>query len=548
MLNRPLTFAPLLLALAACSSSPSSADGGADSGSDAAQQDAAPPSYGASVLQHHNSAARSGLYKDAAITRASAKQLHLDATFVAKLNGPTYAQPLFFDAMGAGKDLVIIGTEQDEVTAFDASNGAIVWQKKLGTPVKHSTLPSGCANIDPLGITSTGVIDPATRTVYMAAMTTDDDSVTKKHRIFALSLDDGAIKSGWPVDVSAALTNPKFDSLFQHQRGALALLGGTLYVPYGGHFECGGHNGWVVAVPTKDPTQTTAWRTRAPEGGVWAPGGIASDGTSLFITTGQSSQTAGPWADSKGLLRLTPPGPTFSTDAADYWAPTDWLSQGQDVGSAQPLPLDMPDSTPSKLLVAFARGGGRMVLLDRDNLGGVGGEIVKRAAVTSDIITAPITYTTDKGTYVVFNGYGTGCPNGKAGNLTAVKVTPGSPPTLSTAWCAVTNGNGIPMVTTTDGTHESVVWAVGTEGLDPKSNGTIPGDQRLHGFDGDTGEVLYDGGAASIADGGVDGGSAEGGAPTGDTMTLTRRYTTPIAAKGRIFVGADDRLYAFTVK
>lgn len=532
----------LLLLVAACSGTPSSnGDAGADAGPDAAPQDAAAPSYGASVLQHHNSASRSGLFKDAALTRASAKQMHIDGSFVAKLNGPTYGQPLFFDAQGAGKDLLVIGTEQDEVTAFDAAGGAIVWQKKLGTPVKRATLPMGCANIDPLGITSTGIIDPATRTVYMAAMTTDDDSVTKKHRIFALSLDDGSIKPGWPVDVSATLTNPQFDSSFQHQRGALAMLGDTLYVPYGGHFECGGHNGWVVAVPTKAPSQTTAWRTRGPEGGVWAPGGIASDGVSLFVTTGQTSQTVGPWADAKGLLRLKAPGPTSSEDAADYWAPTDWLSQGQDVGSAQPLPLDMPESTPSKLIVAFARGGGRMFLLDRDNLGGVGGEVAKRAAATSDIITSPITYTTDKGTYVVFNGYGTGCPNGKAGNITAVKITPGSPPTMSTAWCAVTNGNGVPIVTTTDGTHEAVVWAVGTEGLDPKGSGTIPGDQRLHGFDGDTGEVLYDGGAGD-AGAGPDGGAG------GDVMTPTRRYIAPIAAKGRIFVGADDRLFAFTTK
>jgi len=525
MLNRFQHLAPLLLLSAACSSTPAvTSDAGAD-----AAPDASAPSFGASVVQHHNSAARTGLYVDTAFTRDAAKLLHVDPTFTAKISGPTYGQPLFLDGGKTGKDLVFIGTEQNQVTAFDASNGAVVWQKTLGTPVKHATLPAGCGDIDPLGITSTGFLDPASGTIYFAAMTTDDDSVTKKHRIFALSVDDGSIKSGWPVDVSAVLASQAFDSEIQHQRGALALLGGTLYVPYGGHFECGGHNGWVVGVPTSNPAATTAWETRGPEGGVWAPGGISSDGTSLFVTTGQSSQTAAPWADSKGLLRLAP-GPSFSQQTADYWAPADWLSQSQDVGSAQPLPLDLPDSTPSQLIVAFGRGGGRMFLLDRTNLGGVGGEIVKKGVSTSDIITSPVTYTTAQGTYVVFNGFGIGCPNGKAGNLTALKITPGAPPTISTAWCATTNGNGIPIVTTTDGAQNAVVWAVGTEGLDPKTNGILPGDNRLHGFDGDTGEVLYDGGGAN------------------DAMSTTRRYITPIAAKGRLFVGADDQLFAFTVK
>jgi hypothetical protein len=73
------------------------------------------------------------------------------------------------------------------------------------------------------------------------------------------------------------------------------------------------------------------------------------------------------------------------------------------------------------------------------------------------------------------------------------------------------------MVTTTDGKSDAIVWAIGAED-----------DQRLHGYDGDTGEVVFAGGGA------------------GDAMMSTSRFITPIAAKGRIFVAADGRLYAFT--
>jgi len=73
------------------------------------------------------------------------------------------------------------------------------------------------------------------------------------------------------------------------------------------------------------------------------------------------------------------------------------------------------------------------------------------------------------------------------------------------------------MVTTSDGTNDAIVWGLGAEG-----------SQRLVGFDGDTGEVVFAGG-----------GDAE-------LMANVRRYETAIAARGRIFVAGDNQLYAFT--
>jgi hypothetical protein len=62
------------------------------------------------------------------------------------------------------------------------------------------------------------------------------------------------------------------------------------------------------------------------------------------------------------------------------------------------------------------------------------------------------------------------------------------------------------------------VWSVGAEG-----------DERLHGFDADTGAVVFDGGGP------------------GDVMSAgVVRFSTAIAAKGRIFVAARSTVYAFT--
>ena len=57
-----------------------------------------------------------------------------------------------------------------------------------------------------MGITGTPVIDLASRSIFLDAMTTPDGGTTKKHLIYSLNLDTGAINPGWPVDVNAAVT------------------------------------------------------------------------------------------------------------------------------------------------------------------------------------------------------------------------------------------------------------------------------------------------------------------------------------------------------
>lgn len=132
------------------------------------------------------------------------------------------------------------------------------------------------------------------------------------------------------------------------------------------------------------------------------------------------------------------------------------------------------------------------------------------------IITAAAAYTTTRGTYVAFRGAGAGCPPGQSGDLTAVRIIPGAPPSITTAWCARQNGTGSPIVTTTDGHASAIVWSVGAEG-----------DGRLHGFDGDTGLPVYGGGAQ-------------------DGVGDVARFQSPIVAGGRLYVATSTGVKAFT--
>jgi hypothetical protein len=241
---------------------------------------AAIPANGAvNVTEHHNHDSRDGLYIDPAFTSAAAANLKRDTNFNGTITGNVYAQPLYIEDGPGGRAMIIAVTESDNVYALDAANGSVIWHGNVGTPVPLSKLP--CGDIDPLGITGTPVVDLPSRTLFLDAMTTPDNGTTKKHFIFAMNVDTGTTNSGWPVDVNATATssNTVFTSVTQNERGALAVLGTNVYVPYGGHDgDCGTYFGWIVGVPLTQPTNVKAWATPTNGGGAWSVGGVASDG------------------------------------------------------------------------------------------------------------------------------------------------------------------------------------------------------------------------------------------------------------------------------
>jgi outer membrane protein assembly factor BamB len=70
------------------------------------------------------------------------------------------------------------------------------------------------------------------------------------------------------------------------------------------------------------------------------------------------------------------------------------------------------------------------------------------------------------------------------------------------------------MITVSSGSANPIVWAVGAEG-----------DNLLHGFNALTGATVYTGTTA---------------------MQGLHRFQTLIAADDRLYVGADNKIYAFT--
>ena len=191
-------------------------------------------------------------------------------------------------------------------------------------------------------------------------------------------------------------------------------------------------------------------------------------------------------------------------------------------GACGALLVDVQGSR-TDFAVALGKDGFAYVV-DRDNLGGIhdaGPQGLASAQVmTGDIEVAPATFTTNAGTFVTMHGQvgaqGTSCPPGQAGDLVTIQITADAPPVIKTVWCQDTQGHGSPIVTSTDGRAESIVWVA--------SAGTT---NRLHGWNGETGELVYAGG-----------GDAE-------QMHDLQRFSTLIAVGGRLVVAGFGEVFAF---
>ena len=148
--------------------------------------------------------------------------MHLDPSFDARVAGHLYAQPLYWHAPGSNTAILLVATEDDVVQAFDATTGKELWRRSVGRPVARSLLQ--CGNINPLGITGTPVIDPSTQVIYFDAAV--ERANGPRHEVFGLSLKDGTILPGWPIDVSDALQKlgRHFDPRTQNQRATVSLL------------------------------------------------------------------------------------------------------------------------------------------------------------------------------------------------------------------------------------------------------------------------------------------------------------------------------------
>jgi hypothetical protein len=513
-----------------------------------------------SVLERGKRASRDGNYLQPTLTTASMMKVGMDMAFTtnATYTGDMYASPLYLAAGPGGKGIFIAATTNNDVKAFD-DTGAMVWTKSFTNPTSGGSLA-------PRGIMGTPVIDATLgsdgfATIYACAPAAPTAGGKMDHyELHALSAKDGSERMGWPAKLDGTIkaTNDglsrAFNPVVEAQRPALSLVKGIVYIGFGGPFgDFAGYYGWVIAVDTKNPATIGAWSSRLGGAAVWTPGGFASDGDGVLVTTGNYWANMGGYSapatygDSEAIIRLSGGASALAKKDA-YW-PSRWRQMDQDdqdFGSSSVLLLNVPGATPPNYAVTVSKDS-HLYFANTAMLGAAtgGGEVLDMQLTTTptnhSARTSPVSYmtasglhiavTVDRGPYTPAMCPATPAVDPNMAVLMGFTVT-ASPFKVTTDWCTNVGGpamgdNGTvknrsvsPLVTTTDGKANPIVWVGGS--MSQMTAGTPA--NMMYAVDGETGAVLFKGG----------------------TCAGIRQWTTPIAVKGHIVIGGTGKLCSWS--
>ena len=307
-----------------------------------------------------------------ALTPAAVQGGQFGQIFKTSVNGQVYAQPLIIG------NTLVVATENDWVYGLNATTGAVLWKTSLGTPYHITT----CSNLTPnIGVTSTGVYDPSTNTVYEMGLVHE---TSWQWHLFGLNVSTGAITFkqrivGHPTNDSK-LT---FSALPQGQRAGLLLMNGWVYAAFASHCDHDSYDGYVAGFNVGSPGTTTLWADDVgvanKKGGIWqSGGGVMSDGSGrIIVASGNGiSPPKGPGNNppaqlAESVIRLQPQS-NGSLKPQDFFSPSNAPSldsSDSDFGSGGPTGAPFGTSTYPDIMMQAGKGG-EIYLLNRDNLGG----------------------------------------------------------------------------------------------------------------------------------------------------------------------------------
>jgi hypothetical protein len=353
------------------------------------------------VVTYHNDTARSGLNTNETIlTTSNVNSNQFGKRVTYPVDGQMYAQPLFLPNVsinGSTHNIVFVATEHDSVYAFDADQTTTIaplWKTSFLNSTT-TTVPSsdlfrryGIEDLSPeIGITSTPVIDPATDTLYVVAMTKENGS-QYVYRLHALDVKTGLEKPGSPITIQGSVTGTGYDNSgnkisfnasMENQRAALLLSKGVVYISWASFGDTDPYHGWLIGYTyngTAFQQMVTNVYNDTPngqEGGIWMSGSgpaVDKDGN-LYLMTGNGTydlDTGGGDAGDSFIKLSTKNGLKLS----DYFTPFNQsclAAYDYDLGSGGVLLL--PDQTNTAYPHLLIGGGkeGRIYVINRDSMG-----------------------------------------------------------------------------------------------------------------------------------------------------------------------------------
>jgi len=233
-----------------------------------------------------------------AITPASVSGLHL-AWQAALDNGSDYGtqtQPILATGISGHYGVLFVGGSSGNVYAYDATSGALIWTRNLGT-MAYSC--GGGASY--LGIGGTVAYDPASRSLYVIGNSNSGTGVYGANTLYHLDGATGAVLGS--VNYSGAAAGP---SELDLGHTSVTLNKGIAYVGTGSTCDIASWRGRVAAVNvpamTLANTFFTMWdpnNTRGQGaqpwggGGVWGWGGVSVDPSGNVLTSVGNGDSGG---------------------------------------------------------------------------------------------------------------------------------------------------------------------------------------------------------------------------------------------------------------
>jgi hypothetical protein len=437
--------------------------------------------------------------QETVLTPSNVNQTTFGRVATVLTDGYSFATPLYVANLNIGgtmHNVAYVSTEHDSVYAFDIVNDpnsptgvtiTTLWQHSFitGGPMGPTTpgittVPNGevgTGDIVPeIGITGSPVIDTATGTLYVIAKTKEvrADGTHYVQTLHALNITTGAdvttpyvigdskgdgfnnqttsiVVAGGGAD-SSIPGDPvngriAFNALRENERSSLILLNGRVYVAYASHGDNNPYHGWVIGFneASLQPEKVFNTTPNAQRGGIWqSQGAIATDGTFLYVVTGNANNGPFPGFDpthgdyGETALKLDPSGLGTAITVASYFTPNEWQTldnNDADFGSGglMLLPAAVGSAAHPNLGVAVGKTG-KIYLLDTTPGHNMGGNVpAGQADNVVQVVTAgpggvwgtPAFYQTGPNSgYIYYHGSGT---DTRAFFISNGVITPSSP-------------------------------------------------------------------------------------------------------------------------
>jgi len=361
---------------------------------------------------------------ETALTTSNVNPDSFGKLFKVKVDSTVYPQPLYVPNLkmsdGQTHNVLFIETSNDSIYAFDAdsnggSNANPIWKISLastdhGAGAGATAIPwqdTGSPDVAPtIGITGTPAIDQATNTMYVVGSTKENGVYFS--RLHAIDIITGAEKANSPVNITATVPGTgngssggqlAFSPLWENQRPAITLYNGYVYIGYGAHGDNGPWHGWLFAYNASTLAQS-AVLCLSPNGsgaGIWASGaGFPIDdgapGGRMFLVTGNGTRSTIPpfdanseYGESVVALSLANGG----LKPIDAFTPFNYQilnNHDWDLGAGGVLMVPDQQGTHPHVLVQAGKEG-RVIVLDRDNLGGYAAGASSNTNALQDIST-----------------------------------------------------------------------------------------------------------------------------------------------------------------